>query len=332
MEKSIASALFNRVAGKIELTYCNGRIYNIDRAREPIHGIIRVLALFIFLGGKGGLAVAAKKNPLCDEAHRMYKQGMKLVDIAAKLGIPPGTVRRWKSTYNWGGERSDKKNERSVEERTGKGSVLDDGTKDTLKNDDLTPEQQMFCIYYSRTFNASQSYLKAYGCSYKTAMVNGSKLLRNTRVRTEIERLKELKRQQILVGEEDIVELQMRIACADIGDYLTFGQREVHDPVTDDTFMISVVDLKDSQSTDTQLIQEVKQGKSGVSVKLADKQKAIDWLSKYFLLYPESKYRAEYERKRAECGEAQEYESDGFLEALKSDVAATFEEGDEVET
>lgn len=61
--------------------------------------------------------MAAKKNPLSDKAYEMYKQGMKLVDIAAELDVPPGTVRRWKSTHNWDGERSEttpkKKSERS---------------------------------------------------------------------------------------------------------------------------------------------------------------------------------------------------------------------------
>lgn len=61
--------------------------------------------------------MAAKKNPLSDKAYEMYKQGMKLVDIATELDVPPGTVRRWKSTHNWDGERSEcvkkKKSERS---------------------------------------------------------------------------------------------------------------------------------------------------------------------------------------------------------------------------
>ncbi|HEP1570235.1 TPA: terminase [Streptococcus suis] len=40
----------------------------------------------------------------------MYHEGMKLVDIAEKLGLPPGTIRRWKSSYKWDveSERSDK--------------------------------------------------------------------------------------------------------------------------------------------------------------------------------------------------------------------------------
>lgn len=61
--------------------------------------------------------MAAKKNPLSDKAYEMYKQGMKLVDIAAELDVPPGTVRRWKSTHGWESERSEcvrkKKSERS---------------------------------------------------------------------------------------------------------------------------------------------------------------------------------------------------------------------------
>lgn len=244
--------------------------------------------------------MAAKKNPLSDKAYEMYKQGMKLVDIAAELDVPPGTVRRWKSTHGWDSERSGSRSERSDKEKAEKKPVVDDGTKETLQNNDLTPEQQMFCIYYSRTFNATQSYLNAFRCNYDTANAEGYKLLVKPCVRAEIERLKEIKRQQIVAGADDIVELQMRIAFADMGNYLSFGQKEITDPDTGENFMVSTVDLKESGNTDTQLIHEVKRGKDGVSVKLADKQKAIDWLTKYFLMHPESKYKAEYERKRAE--------------------------------
>ena len=160
-------------------------------------------------------------------------------------------------------------------------------------------------------FNAAQSYQKAYGCTYESALCAGPRLLGNVRVRTEIERLKELKRQQIVTSTEDVVELQMRIAFADIGNYMSFGRENVQvmgafgpvkDPDTKQylTKEVNTVRLSDSNNVDTQIIQEVKQGKDGVSIKLADKQKAFDWLTKYFLMHPESKYRAEYERKRAE--------------------------------
>lgn len=289
--------------------------------------------------------MAAKKNPLSEKAYEMYKQGMKLVDIAAELDVPPGTVRRWKSTHGWESERSESRGERSDKKRAEKKPVVDDGTKETLQNNDLTPEQQMFCIYYSRTFNAAQSYQLAYGCQYTTAVAHGYELLSNVVVRTEIERLKELKRQQIITSTEDVVELQMRIAFADMGNYLSFGREDVQvmgpfgpikDPETNEyiTKEVNAIRLADSGNVDTQIIQEVKQGKDGVSVKLADKQKAFDWLTKYFLMHPESKYRAEYEKRKAEKegGEITEYESDGFMEALQGDVAATFKEDDAVET
>lgn len=245
--------------------------------------------------------MSAKKNPLSDKAYELYKHGMKLVDIATELNVPPGTVRRWKSTHNWESERSETKSERSDKQKKKKKPVTDDGTKETLQNDGLTAEQQIFCVYYSKTFNAAQSYQKAYGCSYESALCSGPRLLGNVRVRTEIERLKELKRQQIVTGTEDVVELQMRIAFADIGNYVTFKENEFTDPDTKKAISISAVKLKDSQDTDTQLIREVKEGKYGVSIKLEDRQKAINWLTKYFLMHPESKYRAEYEKKRAEA-------------------------------
>lgn len=289
--------------------------------------------------------MAAKKNPLSEKAYEMYKQGMKLVDIAAELDVPPGTVRRWKSTHGWDSERSGSRSERSDKEKAEKKPVVDDGTKETLQNNDLTPEQQIFCIYYSRTFNAAQSYQSAYGCQYTTAVAHGYELLSNVAVRSEIERLKELKRQQIITSTEDVVELQMRIAFADIGNYLSFGREDVQimgpfgpikDPETKEyiTKEVNAIRLADSGNVDTQIIQEVKQGKDGVSIKLADKQKAFDWLTKYFLMHPESKYRAEYEKRKAEKegGETTEYEADGFMEALQGDVAATFKEDDAVET
>ena len=50
--------------------------------------------------------MAAKRNPLADKAYEMYKDGMKLVDIADQLGKPEGTIRRWNNTYDWDSERS----------------------------------------------------------------------------------------------------------------------------------------------------------------------------------------------------------------------------------
>ncbi len=44
-----------------------------------------------------------------EQAKALYLGGRKLVDIAAELGLPEGTIRRWKCTHKWDNERSDKK-------------------------------------------------------------------------------------------------------------------------------------------------------------------------------------------------------------------------------
>lgn len=53
------------------------------------------------------------------QAKELYLKGLKLVEIASQLNLPEGTVRRWKSTYKWDSERSDKNNERSNRKKGG---------------------------------------------------------------------------------------------------------------------------------------------------------------------------------------------------------------------
>lgn len=110
--------------------------------------------------------------------------------------------------------------------------------------------------------------------------------MQNVDVKNEIEHLAELKRQQLLAKESDFVELQMRIAFADAGDYYEIKNNKIK--------------WKDSDQTDTQLIREAKTIKGEINISLYDKQKAIDWLTKYFLMHPDDKYKAEFDKKRAE--------------------------------
>lgn len=41
------------------------------------------------------------KDELRKEAFEMFRHGSKLKDIAEQLGVPAGTVRRWKCTDKW---------------------------------------------------------------------------------------------------------------------------------------------------------------------------------------------------------------------------------------
>ena len=253
------------------------------------------------------------------KAHDLYKQGTKLVEIANQLNIPDGTVRRWKSTYKWDSERSEKKCERSVKNEQNKKveqKPIDDGTKETMMNENLTHEQRLFCIYYSKIFNATQAYINAYKCDYETANANGSRLLVNASVRAEIQRLQEIKRQQIVSGTGDLIDLHMRIAFADLGNYLSFGRKQIQDNDTGIAYEVNDIRLHESDKVDTQIIQEVKQGRDGVSIKLADKQKSLDWLEKHFLMNPMDKHKIAYDNAKLEM-ERKKIEPDESNEGTK---------------
>ena len=236
-----------------------------------------------------------------EKAEKDYMSGMKYKDIAEKYGTTINTVKSWKNRYGWNREKGVHTKQKVCTQKKRCSSeppaAVDDGTKETLQNDDLTPEQQMFCIYYSRTFNAAQSYQKAYGCKYESAMVRGSELLRNVKVRKEIERLKEIKRQQIVTGTEDIVELQMRIAFGDIGNVVEFGREDIE---TKDgrTVTINSLRAKESSQVDTQLIKSITEGQNGLTVVMKDEQRAIDWLTKFFEMNPDDKHRKEFDKRK----------------------------------
>ena len=61
--------------------------------------------------------MARAPNPRIEQAKAMYLEGQSLIEIARRLDLPEGTVRRWKCTHKWDSERSDKNSERSHRKR-----------------------------------------------------------------------------------------------------------------------------------------------------------------------------------------------------------------------
>ena len=231
-----------------------------------------------------------------EQAKEMYLQGRKLVEIASQLNLPEGTVRRWKCTHKWDNERSDKKSERSESKKK---KAAESEVDQVIENPELTDKQRLFCIYYIRSFNATKAYQKAYGCSYENAMQNGSRMLRNDKVKEEIIRLKQNRLNQELLSEEDIFQKYMDIAFSDITDYVKFGTEkvpvmtmygpaQVQDPKTGKkktlTETVNIIHFRDSSEVDGSIISEVKHGKNGSSIKLADRMKALQWLADHMNL------------------------------------------------
>ena len=271
-------------------------------------------------------------NEKVNEAYSLYRQGVPLVEIAKRLEMPAGTVRRWKSVYKWDGERSNKSERSQKSER----SESEQSAIAELVNSNLTDKQKLFCVYYVKSFNATKAYQKAYGCSYETALTNGPSLLGNARIRDEIARLKQAKLNKAMLEPEDIFQKYMDIAFADITDYVEFGKKTV--PVMGSfgpivikneetgekkelTKEVNVVHFKESSEVDGTLISEIKQGRDGASIKLLDRMKALQWLAEHMdMATEEQKARIEALKAKAQLYDNGDTEDDGFIEALAGKV------------
>lgn len=211
-----------------------------------------------------------------------------------------------------------------------KESVADE-VEAVIQNADLTDKQQLFCIYYIRCFNATKAYQKAYDVDYATAVVNGPRLLGNARIKDEIFRLKQERLNREFLSESDIFQKYMDIAFADVTDFVEFGNEDV-DVILDTgerkTITVSHVNIKNDADVDGTIISEVSKGKDGVKVKLADRMKALQWLSDHMDLATE-KQKAEIAllKAKVQTDDGDEVADDGFLEALNGTAAEDW--GDE---
>lgn len=241
--------------------------------------------------------MARAPDQRAEQAKTLYDKGLKLIDIANQLGIPEGTVRSWKNRYNWDcnvakEKRNVAKAKKNKKQNQEEPSV--DEVSSIIDNPELNDKQRLFCVHYIRCFNATKAYQRSYGCDYRTAQSNGYKLLTNTYIKQEILRLKQERLNREFLSESDIFQKYMDIAFADITDYMEFGIEEVpvmamygpvkvENPETKEKEIlkkkVNVVRFKNSSEVDGTILAEVKQGKDGASIKLADRMKALQWLS-----------------------------------------------------
>lgn len=107
-------------------------------------------------------------------------------------------------------------------------------------------------------------------------------------------RLKQNRLNREMLDEHDIFQKYMDIAFADITDFVEFGREkvqvmgafgpvEIEDQETGEKVPlikeINSVRFRESVRVDGTLITEVKQGKDGASIKLADRMRALDWIA-----------------------------------------------------
>ncbi|WP_096635833.1 terminase small subunit [Clostridium cochlearium] len=257
--------------------------------------------------------MAKTRSPDWENIKKQYIElngDVKLKEFAKEHGVKYSTLRSRKNRENWDSEinkdvatksatqqktvATEKKNKIKNKEPIAK------EVKEVLQNTELTDKQRLFCIYYIKYFNATKAAIKA-GYSKDTAGEQGYQLLQKTSIQSEIKKLKANKLNKAMLEPEDIFQKYIDIAFADISDYVTFGRKEMEVDKDEEgnPVMIEVnyVDFKDSNEVDGTLISEVSQGKNGVSVKLQDKMKALQWLSDRLDLLPtETKIKVDNEK------------------------------------
>lgn len=210
-----------------------------------------------------------------DLAHADWEGGMKYRDIAAKHGVSESTVKSWAARYWKSEEDAPRVATKGKKVATKKLQPAQPKTVDQQlaeaveENSELTPQQRDFCWFYSRTRNATQAYLRAYDCAYSTARSEGSDALAKPNIQAELCRLRDIK--AAAVGElfgDDIVEMHMRIAFADMTDFADIVNGYVR--------------VKDGDHLDGQLIKELSEGPDGPKIKLESRHKSLEFLERYF--------------------------------------------------
>lgn len=214
---------------------------------------------------------------------------MTFNELSDKHGVPASTIKSWKARDKKRGEEWLRATTASDKKKMQKKKIQKEVAK---LSDELNEKQKLFCIYYIKYFNATKAYQKAYGCSYESAMVSGHHHLRNPKITAEIERLKAEKLGNHLIEANDIVQKYIDIAFADMNDFMDIEVVEkpllddYGEVVLDETGQPVIVKynrilVKENDEIDGTIVNSITQGKDGVSVKLADRMKALEMLTKY---------------------------------------------------
>src|SRR5690606_30997375 len=114
------------------------------------------------------------------------------------------------------------------------------------------------------------------------AAVRGATLMKDKRVIETIKKIKRLMHENIYIKAHDIINEYIKIAFADITDYVTFVGNKV--------------ELKPSTQVDATIITENKQGRDGITLKMADKMKALERLEKIFDDVPDRRLELDREK------------------------------------
>ena len=264
--------------------------------------------------------MSEEKNYILAEAD--YVSGMKYKDIATKYGVSMNTVKSWKKRYAWSrNKKTECIQKRCTQNKKGahKKEAVAEDVSQVVINDELTDQQQLFCLYQSRMFNYTKAYMKAYpGCTYASAAVLGSRLMKNQVIRKEIEQLKQNHMNRELLKQEDIFQKYMDIAFADVTDYVSFGRENIQVMGAFGPVMVENKETGEKEVLEKEVnTVKFKQSEEGASIKLVDKMKALQWLADHMDIATVEQ-KAKIEQIRAKTEQIRHSETDTGEDAVQS--------------
>lgn len=149
--------------------------------------------------------------------------------------------------------------------------ALSSKTKKTIKTlaekYDLDEKEELFVFHYMKCFNATTAAARA-GYPVNNSHAHGSKLLKKKKIQEALKAIRADRDEELLCDGMDVIRQYMKIAFADITDVCQFKD--------------DLVLLRSSKAVDGTLINEIKQSKDGVSVKMEDRLQALKRLEVYF--------------------------------------------------
>ncbi|MFJ6210583.1 terminase small subunit [Lysinibacillus sp. NPDC092081] len=240
--------------------------------------------------------------------------------LAEKHDIKLGTLKSRKSREKWSRDATEKdatkiqKVATVKEDATLMKRAVESEEITTNENGDLTDKQWLFCLYYTKYWNATKAYQKAYEVPYNQGRANGARLIANDSIKTEINRMKEDIANGILIDARAVLQKYIDIAFADITDFIDFTQVESEATETSVEYnpdgskksektevvpyTYTKFSMHHSEEIDGTLITELSKGKDGMfKVKLADKMTAMAFLAKYTDLLSENELKKLKEEK-----------------------------------
>jgi phage terminase small subunit len=145
------------------------------------------------------------------------------------------------------------------------------------KQNQLSPKRQKFCEEYLIDFNGTQAAIRA-GYAPRTAQEQSARLLSNAIVSNHVSELRKAQADSAAITVQRVIQELSRIATFDIRKlYNADGSlKNVHDLDDDTAAALIGIDASEIVSPDGELTGYLKK------VKMADKNKAIEMLMRYF--------------------------------------------------